>query len=829
MKKPQDKFTKSTIIVYIIVLVIGVVIAVFLGGAMNLSINNDGTVDISVLGDNFIRVTEDMTLLFKKNNNNYIGKMILLVVMCISIHAIYYSTTVSRTHRKGEEHGSAKWGDAKEMKSLADKKNEITLLPMKDKDGKQRYDDDGEFVTAVVDNNIILSKEVLLSLNPIQNRLNFNVLILGGSGAGKTRFYAIPNLLQMNTSYVVTDPKGEILQKTGNVLKQAGYKVRVFNLIQMQHSNNYNPFHYVYDINGELSEDNIKKMVNVLCKNTKGDGDKDDFWSQKGQTLLEAIVYLLFEESEYNAKFDSHGKIIPETRDLSNLNFFAVTEKMRRLQYPPRGSQQPDGYMLEKNYDETDEEFEIRRSKAFLCPLDKDFIELEKRKGDTLAGRLYKEVRNAPEETGQSFLSSANVRTFFFNMNNLKNLTCCDDIHLETLGDEKTALFIIIPATDRTYNFLAAMMYTQMFDVLSNRANFKYGGTLPVHVRCIMDEFANIGKIPDFENVISFVRSMGMSLNIIIQNLAQLKSQYEKTWEIITGNCDTMLFLGGKEESTLKSLSESLGKETIDVKGFNRTKGRQSSTSENNSIMGRALMEQNEIKVMPVTDCILEINHHNPFYCKKFSYTDHVNSKFIENNEFNVSTIHSITYEEFKEQFKNNTSETQMIVERKDEDTNIQGVNEDENTNEVFTNKSDNSEEIVLQTEKISNYEEKLEKTFPIDDDEVDININFESVDIDDYEIVDGSYEPEEYVETSFFGEPSSLEAFDLGEPVQKNVDNIISAETNSNEVFYGDNTNKEELDISVEDVSESYSQFKECYTFSDELQSADMFTFDNM
>lgn len=218
-----------------------------------------------------------------------------------------------------------------------------------------------------------------------------------------------PNIMQLNTSYVITDPKGELLQSTGKMLTEAGYVVRVLNLIQMEHSNNYNPFNYVFDQNGNLSEDNVKKMISVLFKATKGDGEKEDFWSQKGQTVLEAITFLLFEESEYHAELDENGKIVPGTRDFSHLNFFSVTEKMRRMQYPPRGSQLPDGFFLEREPCESEEAFRARRAEGFLCPLDKDFIELEKRKPDSLALRLYKEVRNAPEETGQSFLSSANV------------------------------------------------------------------------------------------------------------------------------------------------------------------------------------------------------------------------------------------------------------------------------------------------------------------------------------------------------------------------------------------------------------------------------------
>ena len=337
----------------------------------------------------------------------------------------------------------------------------------------------------------MLAKDVYLALNTKQHRLNLNTLVIGGSGSGKTLFWVITNILQLNTSFVITDPKGEIYQATAKLLQEAGYEVRVFNTIQMEHSNNYNPFHYIYDHNGDLCEDNVKKMADVLFQATKGDGEKDDFWSQKGQTVLLALMFLLIEQSEYDALFDENGKIIPGTRDETNLNFYAITEKMRGLQYPPQGSQKPDGFFLTQNPGESDEAFAERQEKGFLCPLDREFLELQRRKPDTLAYRLYKEIRNAPEETGQSFVSSANVKTFWFNLRNLKNLTCCDNVHLETLGDKKTALFIIISATNATYNFLASMMYTQLFDTLSNRANFKYHGTLPCHVRCIKDEFAN--------------------------------------------------------------------------------------------------------------------------------------------------------------------------------------------------------------------------------------------------------------------------------------------------------------------------------------------------
>lgn len=747
------KTSKSTLVVYGIIIIVIIFIFWFLGAAMDFALKPDGTVDINLIGNGIEKVMSNPQVIFSslKNKNSYAPKMLFLGACSTGIYVLYkYTEDKKRLHRRGVEHGSAKWGDDKEMKLLAEIKEKPHMYPILS-EGKRVFDKKGDFVCVKVDNNIILTKEVQLSLNSRQHLLNLNVLIIGGSGSGKTRFYAKPNIMQLNTSYVVTDPKGEILQSTGKMLKEAGYEVRVLNLIQMQHSNNYNPFHYVYDHNGDLSQDNIKKMINVLFKSTKGDGEKDDFWSQKGQSLLEAITFLLFEESEYNAKFDESGKIIPNTRDKSHLNFFSVTEKMRRLQYPPSGSKKPDGFFLEREPDESEEAFHERRSKAFLCPLDKDFIELEKRKGDTLAGRLYKEVRNAPEETGQSFLSSANVKTFMFNMDNMMNLTCCDNIKLETLGDRKTALFLIIPATDSTYNFLVAMLYTQMFDVLANRANFKYGGTLPIHVRCIMDEFSNIGQIPDFDKVIAFVRSMGMSLNVIIQNLSQLKSRYEKTWEIITGNCDSLLFLGGQEESTLKYISESLGKETIDIRGHNKTKGKSPSTSENNSIIGRELLQPNEVAAIPIGDCILRIRSHNPFYCTKYPIEKHPNYKFLEDydraNAFDIKNVHAVTLNELNESFDEKQSAESVQAAK---------------TNEEIQEQPNKKVEVIFSKKEIPEIEFET----------------YEEAELYAEEIISEAFS-EEYIDSSEFGEVSELDSFDLGEPVElkKEVNDYASVE----------------------------------------------------
>lgn len=651
---PRKKIDKTTLIVLCVIGVVLLIGCVVLGAAFDYALGKDGSIDSSKLSPALHYVLSHPAVIISAitKKDGYVPKMLFVGVCVIGIFALYkYSEEPKRLHRRGTEHGSAKWGDEKEIRALAEKEKKPYQLALRDENGGYLYDDKGEFVCADVDYNIVLAKDVHLALNTKQHRLNLNALVIGGSGSGKTLFWVITNILQLNTSFVITDPKGEIYQATAKLLHEAGYEVRVFNTIQMEHSHNYNPFHYIYDHNGDLCEDNVKKMADVLFQSTKGDGEKDDFWSQKGQTVLLALMFLLIEESEYNALFDENGKIIPGTRDETNLNFYAITEKMRGLQYPPQGSQKPDGFFLTQNPGESDADFAARQEKGFLCPLDREFLELQRRKPNTLAFRLYKEIRNAPEETGQSFVSSANVKTFFFNLENLKNLTCCDNVHLETLGDKKTALFIIISATNSTYNFLASMMYTQLFDTLSNRANFKYHGSLPCHVRCIMDEMANIGQIPDFDKVIAFVRSMGMSLNVIIQNLAQLKARYEKTWEVITGNCDSTIFLGGKEETTLKSISEQLGKETIDVKGQNRTKGKQSSTSENNSILGRELMQQNELATMPISDCIVMTRSHNPFYAQKYPAFDHPNFRFTgladDANRADITVIRSVTVSEF--------------------------------------------------------------------------------------------------------------------------------------------------------------------------------------
>ena len=430
-------------------------------------------------------------------------------------------------------------------------------------------------------------------------------MVIGGSGSGKSRFYVKPNIMQLNTSYVVTDPKGELLRSCGRLLKKAGYEIRVFNLIDMSHSNNYNPFNYIYDKDGNISKTYVMKMVNCLMKNTKQEGASggDQFWDDSTKALTLAIAFYLLEK-----KTDENGNSLDRN--------FSTVMKMMRLA-------------------EISEQDENHRS-----PLDEMMDELRTENPHSMAVSFYADFKKAPAETAKSILISAAVRFAAFNLPEVADLTHTDNIHLDTLGDRKTALFIIIPSSDATFNFLAAMMYTQLFDTLYDTANFKYGGRLPVHVRCLLDEFANVGTIPDFDKLLATMRSMEISANIIIQNLAQLKKMYDKSWEILTGNCDSLLFLGGQEATPLEAISKSLGKETIDVVSQNRTRSHKSpSTSENNSILGRELMTTDELKVMKPNECVLIVRALYPFFCHKFDIEKHQNYKYLEDSNKNYAYL----------------------------------------------------------------------------------------------------------------------------------------------------------------------------------------------
>lgn len=482
-----------------------------------------------------------------------------------------------------------------------------------------------------------------MSLNTRQHRENLNVLVIGGSGSGKSRFYVKPNIMQLNTSYVVTDPKGELLRSCGRLLKKAGYEIRVFNLKDMSHSNNYNPFNYIYDKDGNINKTYVMKMVNCLMKNTKQEGASggDQFWDDSTKALTLAIAFYLLEK-----KTDENGNSLDRN--------FSTVMKMMRLA-------------------EISEQDENHRS-----PLDDMMDELRTENPHSMAVSFYADFKKAPAETAKSILISAAVRFAAFNLPEVADLTHTDNIHLDTLGDRKTALFIIIPSSDATFNFLAAMMYTQLFDTLYDTANFKYGGRLPVHVRCLLDEFANVGTIPDFDKLLATMRSMEISANIIIQNLAQLKKMYDKSWEILTGNCDSLLFLGGQEASTLEAISKSLGKETIDVVSQNRTRSHKSpSTSENNSILGRELMTTDELKVMKPNEYVLIVRALYPFFCHKFDIEKHQNYKYLEDSNKNyaylIDDLHTEKAPDMTEIYSE-TVEPKLVAQPADDEKDISDI-----------------------------------------------------------------------------------------------------------------------------------------------------------
>lgn len=606
-----------TILLYAIIIFAVLYVSAGLGAAMDLSVDDEGVLDFNVLMTQFetVLTSTDTVGAHFTDFSSYSFKITLMVAFALGIYALMKYTSRKRLHRKGVEHGSARWANEKEEKFLADRMS-AGSKPKRGKDAAQqslrtatkpekkkgKKPPKSPFET---DNNILLTQEVRMSLNTRQHRENLNVLVIGGSGSGKSRFYVKPNIMQLNTSYVVTDPKGELLRSCGRLLKKAGYEIRVFNLIDMSHSNNYNPFNYIYDKDGNINKTYVMKMVNCLMKNTKQEGASggDQFWDDSTKALTLAIAFYLLEK-----KTDENGNSLDRN--------FSTVMKMMRLA-------------------EISEQDENHRS-----PLDEMMDELRTENPHSMAVSFYADFKKAPAETAKSILISAAVRFAAFNLPEVADLTHTDNIHLDTLGDRKTALFIIIPSSDATFNFLAAMMYTQLFDTLYDTANFKYGGKLPVHVRCLLDEFANVGTIPDFDKLLATMRSMEISANIIIQNLAQLKKMYDKSWEILTGNCDSLLFLGGQEATTLEAISKSLGKETIDVVSQNRTRSHKSpSTSENNSILGRELMTTDELKVMKPNECVLIVRALYPFFCHKFDIEKHQNYKYLEDSNKNYAYL----------------------------------------------------------------------------------------------------------------------------------------------------------------------------------------------
>lgn len=594
------KKKKSTLelAVYVIIALLLIYAAAAVGSALDMSVTEDGKTDFSQFTANFESSLTQPGLIFSglKDKKSKTFAFAAFGAVGLVLFVLMKANNKKRLHRRGVEHGSARWATETEARSLADKVSKEEA-----KRPKGKYE---------TDNNILLTQEVRMSLNTRQHRDNLNVLAIGGSGAGKSRFYVKPNLMQLNTSYVVTDPSGELLRSCGKLMEDAGYEIRVFNLIDMNHSNNYNPFNYVYDKKGNVDSSYVMKMVECLMKNTKQEGSTggDQFWDDSTKELTLAICFYLLERhqlEENGEEFhDPEGAI-----DDYSMNFPMVMKVMALAEIS-----------------EQDENHESR--------LDIMMDELSDKMPNSMAVKFYRDFKKAPAETAKSILISAAVRFAAFSLPQVMDLTHTDTIHLDTIGDKKTALFVIIPTPSGPFNFLAAMMYTQLFDSLYDAAGFKYGGRLPVHVRCLLDEFANIGTIPKFDELLATMRKFEISANIIIQNLAQLKKMYDKSWEIITGNCDSLLFLGGQEASTLESISKSLGKETIDVVSYNQTKSRRNpSTSINNSIMGRELMTPDELKVMKDNECVLIVRKKHPFFCHKFDIEQHPNYRYLEDSD----------------------------------------------------------------------------------------------------------------------------------------------------------------------------------------------------
>lgn len=483
-------------------------------------------------------------------------------VFAAVIKGILYSRKKkAKKFRNGEEYGSARWGTRKDIEPYMDKKFE---------------------------NNLLLTNSEWITMNSRPSNpkyaRNKNVLVIGGSGSGKTRFFVKPNLMQMHSSYVVTDPKGTIVLECGKMLENNGYDIKVLNTINFKKSMHYNPFAYL------RSEKDILKLVQTIIANTKGEGEKagEDFWVKAEKLYYTALIgYIYYESPKSEQNFNTLLALI----DASEV----------------------------REDDET-----------FKNPVDLMFEALEEKDPDHFAVKQYKKYKLAAGKTAKSILISCGARLAPFDIKELRELMSEDDLELDTIGDRKTALFVIISDTDDTFNFVVSIMYSQLFNLLCDKADDVYGGRLPVHVRCLLDEFANIGLIPKFEKLIATIRSREISACIILQAQSQLKAIYKDNADTIIGNCDTTLFLGGKENGTLKEISETLGKETIDLFNTSETRSNQKSFGMNYQKTGKDLMSKDELFVMDGSKCIMQLRGVRPFLSNKYDITKHKNYKLLE-------------------------------------------------------------------------------------------------------------------------------------------------------------------------------------------------------
>lgn len=500
---------------------------------------------------------------------------------------VYTKGKNAKKFRQGKEYGSARWGNKKDIEPYMDEKFQ---------------------------NNILLTQTERLTMNgrPANPKYarNKNVLVIGGSGSGKTRFYVKPNLMQMHSSYCVTDPKGTIVLECGKMLEDNGYEIKILNTINFKKSMKYNPFAYI------RSEKDILKLVQTIIANTKGEGEKagEDFWVKAEKLYYTALIGYIFYEAPREEK-----------------NFATLLD------------------MIDASEVREDDE-------TYMNPIDRLFEALEKKEPTHFAVKQYKKYKLAAGKTAKSILISCGARLAPFDIQELRDLMQEDELELDTLGDRKTALFVIISDTDDTFNFVVSIMYSQLFNLLCDKADDVYGGRLPVHVRCLLDEFANIGLIPKFEKLIATIRSREISASIILQAQSQLKAIYKDNTDTIVGNCDSTLFLGGKEKTTLKELSETLGKETIDLYNTSETRSNQKSFGLNYQKTGKELMSQDEITVMDGSKCIFQLRGVRPFLSDKFDITKHKNYKLLEDyDKKNLFDIESYMKRRGKAKLNKNT------------------------------------------------------------------------------------------------------------------------------------------------------------------------------
>ena len=526
------------------------------GAAIRLSPGADASGKLLHLGEGFSAAFSSIAPSFHPADL-LIGMAGAVIVRLV----VYFKGKNAKKYRKGMEYGSARWGGAEDIKP---------------------------YVDPVFENNVLLTQTERLTMNsrPKQPKYarNKNILVIGGSGSGKTRFFVKPNLMQMHSSYVVTDPKGTVLLECGKLLQQkGGYRIKVLNTINFKKSMKYNPFAYL------RSEKDILKLVNTIIANTKGDGEKsgEDFWVKAEKLYYTALIGYIWYEAPEDEK-----------------NFTTLLEMINASEAR-----------------EDDEDFQN--------PVDLMFERLEEKDPEHFAVKQYKKYKLAAGKTAKSILISCGARLAPFDIKELRDLMETDEMELDTIGDSKTALFVIISDTDDTFNFVVSILYTQLFNLLCDKADDEYGGRLPVHVRCLLDEFANIGQIPKFEKLIATIRSREISASIILQSQSQLKAIYKDNADTIVGNCDTTLFLGGKEKTTLKEISEILGKETIDSFNTSETRGRELSHGLNYQKLGKELMTQDEIAVMDGGKCILQLRGVRPFFSDKFDITKHPNYKYL--------------------------------------------------------------------------------------------------------------------------------------------------------------------------------------------------------